>query len=300
MREIYRFPSVAFRPDEYLRAKTTDEVVAFLKKHGEEARIVGGGVTLHELGAMGLLSRVTKLVDIQQLGLDYVKVESGTIRIGASTPIRHIVDNDLFKREAGLRAIAEAADFVPIQVVNVATIAGAVCTGLLILSLPPALLAADAKLKCLSSEGERILPLDDFYVDYFLTELKGDEFVTEVQIPRPGARVGSAFKYEKLLAVDYPIGSVAVRVSLDERGKCQECRVATGSLGRIPTRVKKVEEVLARTSVDEDTIEKASAVLSKEIEAVSDLRASADYRRRLAGLLFKEAARMAVSRGKGE
>jgi CO/xanthine dehydrogenase FAD-binding subunit len=71
MGEIYRFPSVAFRPDEYLRAKTTDEIVAFLKEHGEEARIVGGGVTLHELGAMGLLSRVTKLVDIQQLGLDY-------------------------------------------------------------------------------------------------------------------------------------------------------------------------------------------------------------------------------------
>ena len=53
-------------------------------------------------------------------------------------------------------------------------------------------------------------------------------------------------------------------------------------------------------SVADGAIEKASAVLSKEIEAVSDLRASADYRRRLAGLLFKEAARMAVSRGKGE
>jgi carbon-monoxide dehydrogenase medium subunit len=297
---MFKSPYVGFRPDEYIRAKTVDEVVRVLSKHGEEARIVGGGITLHELGAMGLLSRVKKLVDIQQLTLDYVKVQDGVIRIGASTPIRKIADHGSFTREAGLRAVGEAANFIPIQVANNATVAGALCSGLPILSLPPALMAVDANLKCVGSGGERVVPLDSFYADYFLTDLRSDEFVTEIQVSGPRIRDGSAFKYDKILEVDYPIGSVAVRVTLDKEGRCQECRVATGSLGRTPMRVKKVEERLLRNRLEDDLVDKAAEMLSKEIDPVSDLRASAEYRRRLAHVLFKEAVNSAVSRAKGE
>jgi carbon-monoxide dehydrogenase medium subunit len=300
MGEIYRFPSVAFRPDEYVRAKTLDEVRAVLKKFGDEARIVGGGVTLHELGAMGLLSRVRKLVDIQQLALDYVKPEADIIRIGASATIRQIAHHELFRREPGLRAIHEAGDFLPVQVTNLATVAGAICTGLPILSLPPALLAVGGTVKCVGSEGEREVPLDKFYMDYFLTELRSDELVTEIRIPRPGARDGSAFRCEKILAVDYPIASVAVKVSLGDQGRCEACAVAIGSLGRVPMRVNKVEDKLQGTSVNEEAVETAALILSKEIEPVSDLRASAEYRRRIARLLLREAFNSALSRARGE
>jgi carbon-monoxide dehydrogenase medium subunit len=296
MSEVYRFPAVALRPDEYLQAKSVEEVTSILKKYGEEARIVGAGITLHELGVMGMLSGVKKLVDIQQLGLDYVESSADVIRVGASTPVHKIRDHDLFKREPALRAIGDASDFVPIQIVNTATIAGQICTGLPILSLPTALLAVDASVKCVSSEGERLVPLNSFYVDYFLTDLKPEEFVTEVQIPKQPGRSASAFKYEKLSAADYPLGSVGTRLALDEQGKCQDCRVATGSLGRTPMRVKKVEESLLRSDLDSQTLAKAGEILSKEIDPISDLRASADYRRKLARALFKEAAEMAISR----
>lgn len=298
MGEIYRYPAVAFRPDEYVQAKTVDEVKSILKKSGEEVRIVGGGITLHELGVMGMLSGVKKLVDIQQLNLDYVEILGDATRIGASTPLHKIRDHEMFKREPALRAVNEASDFVPVQIVNAATIAGQICSGLPILCLPTALMAVDATVKCVSWEGERTVPLNVFYLDYFLTDLKPEEFVTEVQIPKQPGRSGSAFKYEKLSAADYPMGSVAVRVTLDEQGKCQDCRVATGSLGRTPMLMKKVGESLLKNKLDNQTIARAGDLLSKEIDPITDLRASADYRRNLARVLFKEAAEMAISRVK--
>lgn len=298
MSEIYRYPAVAFRPDEYLQAKTVDEVVSILKKSGEEARIVGAGITLHELGVMGMLSGVKKLVDIQQLGLDYIESSGDITKLGASTPLHKIRDHELFGRVPALRAINDASDFVPVQIVNAATIAGQICTGLPILSLPTALMAVDASVKCVSWEGERVVPLHSFYVDYFLTDLKPEEFVTEVQIPKQPGRSASAFKYEKLSAADYPMGSVAVRVGLDEQGKCLDCRVATGSLSRTPMRIKKVEESLIKSKLDNETLARAGDLLSKEIDPITDLRASADYRRKLAKVLFKEVAEMAISRVK--
>ncbi len=298
MSEIYRYPAVAFRPDEYLQAKTVDEVVSILKKFGEDVRIVGAGITLHELGVMGMLSGVKKLVDIQQLGLDYIESSGDITKLGASTPLHKIRDHELFGRVPALRAINDASDFVPVQIVNAATIAGQICTGLPILSLPTALMAVDASVKCVSWEGERVVPLHSFYVDYFLTDLKPEEFVTEVQIPKQPGRSASAFKYEKLSAADYPMASVAVRVGLDEQGKCMDCRVATGSLGRTPMRMKNVEESLIKSKLDNETLARAGDLLSKEIDPITDLRASADYRRKLAKVLFKEVAEMAISRVK--
>lgn len=100
MTEVYRFPAVAFRPDDYLTPKTVEDVVSILKEHGEEARIIGAGITLHELGVMGMLSGVKKLVDIQQLGLDYIESSGDLTKLGASTPIFKIRDHDLFKRDS--------------------------------------------------------------------------------------------------------------------------------------------------------------------------------------------------------
>jgi len=297
MGEIYRKPAVGFRSEEYVRVQSVEEAFSYLKKYGEEARIIGGGITLHELGVMGSLSRVKKLIDIQQLKLDYINSEDRSIKIGASTPVYKIRDHEVF-RTVALRALAEASDFVPVQVVNNATIGGEICTGLPILSLPPALLALDSSVKCVSADGERIIPLDNFYVDYFLTELRSDELVKEISIPVPSAKTGSAFKYEKITAADYPMGSVAVRFSIDQRGKCTECRVSTGSLCRIPMRAKKTEKMLEGTDLNKQTLDKAANEISKEIDPISDLRASADYRRRLARVLFVETAEIALNRTK--
>lgn len=202
----------------------------------------------------------------------------------------------IFSNETALRAINDAADFVPLQVVNAATIAGQICAGLPMLSMPTALMALDATVKCVSSEGERVVPLDSFYVDYFLTDLKPEEFVTEVQIPKQPARSASAFKYEKMSAADYPLGSVAIRITPNERGECQDCRVATGSLGRIPMRAKKVEQSLMKSNLDNQSLSRAGSLLSNEIDPITDLRATADYRRKLARSLFMEASEIAISR----
>ena len=296
MSEVYRFPAVAFRPDEYVRAKTVEDVVSILKEHGDTARVIGAGITLHELSVMGMLSGVKKLVDIQQLGLDYIEVSAELTKLGASTPMFKLRDHEIFKREQALRAISDAADFVPLQVVNAATIAGEICAGLPILSLPTALMVVDAKIKCLSWEGDREVPLENFYVDYFLTDLKPEEFVTEVRIPKQPAKSASAFKYEKMSAADYPLGSIAIRITVNEHDECQDSRVATGSLGRIPMRVKKVEESLNKTNLDNQSLARAANLLSKEIDPITDLRATGDYRRKLARSLFMDACEMAINR----
>jgi CO/xanthine dehydrogenase FAD-binding subunit len=289
MPKVFTKPYSEFRPDEYIRANTREEVVSLLKHYGDGARVVGAGITIHEMAVLGFLSQVKKLIDITGLGLDYVSPEDSWIKVGASTPLRKLGETEPFASKAEYQVVHEAVSTIPIQVSNAATLGGNICSAVPIVSMPPVMMSLGAEVALLGSSGERTLPLDELYEDYLITKMKPDEFVTEVRIPVKKARGSSTYVAEKTVAVDYPTVSVSAAVWEDADGRVAEGRIAVGSVGRIPARLKQAEASLKSAKLDQAAIDKAADSAAKEAEPSGDLRASPEYRRVLVRYLTRRA-----------
>lgn len=289
MTRVYVKPYSEFRPDEYIRAKSKDEVVALLKRYGDAARVVGAGITIHEMGVLGFLPQVKKLIDIKGVGLDYITADSQWIKVGGSTTVASMSEHSLFRNQPYYQAVSEAVDTFPVQVANAATIAGNICSAVPIVSMPPVLMTLDAQVVLAGSAGERILPVEGLYEDYLITKIRPDEFLTEVQIPIRQGRGASTYVAEKTVAADYPTVSMSVSVSVDDGGKVKDCRIAVGSVGRTARRLPEAEKVLRGAKLEEQAYTKVGETAAKEIDPSADLRASHEYRRVLTKYLAKKA-----------
>ena len=123
--------SQAFRPKEYFRPTSIEETVQLLSKFGERSKIIGGGTGIYEVAHRGLLSEVQCLIDISLLQLDRIAVGNSSVTIGATTTMSEIVDSVELSRMGELSALFEALRVIqPLQVKNVATIGGAICTAI--------------------------------------------------------------------------------------------------------------------------------------------------------------------------
>jgi len=289
MPRVYVKPYSEFRPDEYIRARSKEEVVSLLKQYGEAARVVGAGITIHEMGVLGFLPQVKKLIDVRAVGLDYITVSGQWIKVGGSTTVGNMADHEIFRNQPIYQAVSEAADTFPLQVANAATLAGNICSAVPIVSIPPVLMALDAQVILLGSSGERILPVEGLYEDYLITKMKPDEFLTEVQIPVKEGRGASVYLAEKTVAADYPTVSMSVSVFLDDSGKVKDCRIAVGSVGRTARRLPEAEKTLRGEKMEKQSYAKAGEAAAKEIDPSADLRASHEYRRVLTKYLTKKA-----------
>jgi len=289
MPRVYVKPYSEFRPDEYIRAKNKEEVVSLLKQYGEAARVVGAGITIHEMGVLGFLPQVKKLIDVRAVGLDYITVSGQWIKVGGSTAVGSMADHEIFKNQPIYQTVSEAADSFPLQVANAATIAGNICSAVPIVSMPPVLMTLDAQVVLLGSSGERILPVEGFYEDYLITKMKPDEFLTEVQIPLREGKGASVYVAEKTVASDYPTVSLSASVFLDDGGRVKDCRIAVGSVGRTARRIPEAEKTLRGAKMEAQSYARAGEAAAKEIDPSADLRASHEYRRVLTRYLTKKA-----------
>jgi len=290
---------LSFKPDEYIKVETIEDVTNLLQEHGEAAAILAGGTEIHELAEKDMIPQVKKIIDIERLELNYIESEAEFIRIGASTNLRSIRDYPLFQKEGAYTALHEAGSVLPLQVVGLGTIGGNVCSGLPILNFPAVISAMDAEMKTISSEGEGTIPANKFFLDYFLTALQPNEFVTEIRIPVFPENTGSVFLTFKLLTVEFPVVSITARVTLNTDETCKDARIVCGSVGRIPLRVKSAEGKLIGKRLEDKAIRKASEAVYKEIDPISDLRASSEYRKELCRTLTKEALLKAKDRAIG-
>lgn len=292
--------SQAFKPNIYLRPETEAEVSEYLKKYGERSRIIAGGTGIYEVAHRGLLSDVEVLIDITRLSLSYIKQESDRLLIGACTTMSSMIESTEMISHAELAAIKDALNVIqPLQVKNVATIAGAVCTSLPFFDLPVALLSLDAKVT-ISPQG-RQTELSEFIQGYFAVDLGPGEFVREVELPLAKRDEIRASGFEKFAMTgdDWALVNCGVSLKLDNAGKIRKASIAYGGgVGERPKRVTKIEELLAGVSVsDEHEIRSIfESNIASELEFVSDIRASAEYRTQLAKVLGRRAVLKAGER----
>lgn len=281
--------SSSFRPQRYLKPASTQEVLAILSEHGAKARIIGGGTTIHELAFRGLLTDVQVLVDLERLNLNYVMEEQERIRIGASVTFSDLTRQPSIQPPA-YRAITDALRAIrPLQVKNVATMAGCLCGAIPYYDMPTALMAVGATLVIQGVSGTRTVSLDEFYQGYFLTALQPGEFVAEVQLPRLPKGAGSAFQKFSVTADDWAIINVGTGLQITPNQVCKDAAVAVG--GGVEGALKRVSP--AETRLQGHKLESASIRDAAEAAAISvpvseDIRASRTYRRHLVKVLVEK------------
>ncbi len=223
------------------------------------------------------------------------------IRIGALTRVADLLHDPVVARDLPLLAEV-AAGFASPQIRNLATIGGNVCNAAPSADLALPLLVLDATAEVRGKSGRRKIALSEFFRGVNRTALRSGEILTAIVVPRPRGRTGMAHaKLGVRKAMDLAFVGIAAAVQVSPDGKkCRRARVALGSVAPTPRRAPKAEAVLEGQVVTGQLIDEAAEAAVSAARPVTDLRASADYRREMTHVLTRRALREAFRRAEKE
>jgi aerobic carbon-monoxide dehydrogenase medium subunit len=280
---------------EYLRPKTVPEAVAMLQQHGDEAKILSGGQSLIPMMKLRL-ARPGFLIDINRIsGLSYVKEEGGYLKIGGLTREAELESSPLVRSKYPI-LLDTAHVIADPQVRNMATVGGNLAHGDPANDHPATMVALGAQVIATGPKGERVIPIEDFFVSLFATALQHEEILTEIRIPVPAARSGGAyFKLERKVG-DFATAAVAAQLTLDEKGVCQSVGIGLTNVGPTPVKARKAEEFLRGKDSDESNIAQAAQLAADESTPSPDLRGPVEYKKGLVKELTKRALTRALER----
>ena len=279
---------------EYLRPKTIPEAVALLQQHGDDAKILSGGQSLIPMMKLRL-ARPAVLIDINRIaGLSYIKEDGGFLKIGGLTREAELEASPVLSKYPLLLDTAHV--IADPQVRNIATVGGNLAHGDPANDHPATMMALGAQIVATGSKGERVIPIDEFFVTLFTTALKHDEILTEIRIPIPPAKSGGAYVKLERKVGDFATAAVAVQLTLDGGGAIQKIGIALTNAGPTPIRAKKAEDALRGKKPDAAAIAQAAQLASDDAQPGADLRGPVAYKKGLAKELTKRALAIALQR----
>jgi carbon-monoxide dehydrogenase medium subunit len=274
-------------------------VLAELQEAGDEGKAIAGGTALVIL-MMQRLVRPRRLIGLRRVaGLDRIEIADGRIRIGALATHRDIETSPVIRTR--LPVLAETLSRVAtLRIRNVATIGGCLAHADPNQDPPVTLLALDARVRIAGPQGERQLPLDEFFLDYYQTALRPGELVVAVDVPLPAPGSASAFhKFLPRTADDYATVAVAAAITLTPEGVCREARIGLGAVGPTPLRARDAETILIGERLSDRLLAAAAEAARRIVDPVADPRGSAEYKRQMAGVFVRRALRGAWDRAAG-
>lgn len=280
---------------EYLRPKTLPEAVAMLQQHGDDAKILSGGQSLIPMMKLRL-ARPSHLIDINRVsGLSYVKEDGGFLKIGGLTREAELESADLVHKKYPL-LLDTAKVIADPQVRNMATVGGNLAHGDPANDHPATMMALGAQIVATGAKGERVIPIDDFFVTLFTTALQHDEILTEIRIPVPPPKSGGAYVKLERKVGDFATAAVAVQLTLDAGGAVQNIGVALTNAGATPIRAKAAEDALRGKKPDAALIAQAAQLAMDAAQPSADLRGPVEYKKGLIKELTKRALNRAIER----
>lgn len=285
---------------DYSAPDTLAEALAELEEAGEDGRAIAGGTALMIL-MMQRLVRPRRVVSLRRLpGLDRVDAADGAITIGALATHRDLETSPVIRRR--LPVLAETLSRVAtIRIRNVATIGGCLAHADPNQDPPVALLALDARVRIAGRRGERQLPVEEFFVDYYQTALRPGELVVAVDVPVPSRDSASAFqKFLPRTADDYATVAVAATITVTAAGVCRAARIGLGAVGATPLRAHDAETILVGERLSDHVLAAAAEAAMRVADPITDPRGSADYKRQMAGVFVRRAIRAAWERAAGD
>ncbi len=277
----------------YYRVTSLNEALKLVNEL-EDFKVVAGGTDL--VMDLKIKRYIPKnIIDISRVKeLDYIVDEGDKIRIGALTRLQEIVDSPIIREKAYV--LAEAVNqMASWQIRNMATIGGNLCNASPAADTAPPLYVLNAELKLISVEGERIVPVTKFFHGPRKTELKKNELLAEIIIPVEKDAGASAIKLGRRNAFTLSIVAVATLVKVSDN-KFADVRVALNSVAPTPVRAPSVEKALIDKEVSLEAVEEASKLVVNDIKPISDVRASADYRREMSIVLTRDSLLRSLER----
>lgn len=265
----------------YAKARSVDDAIRLLGGHQGEAKLLAGGQSL--IATLNMrLSHPSLLVDINGVaGLDGVSVKDGTVEIGAMT--RHVVlerSSDIAKHAP---LIARAMPHIAHPAIrNRGTIGGSVAYADPAAELPACLVALGAEIEIAGKGGKRAVKAGDFFKGLFETALGTHDVLTAVRFPAAGAGTRAGFAELARRHGDYAMVGLAAVAKANGKS-LSDVRLVYFGVGATPVRVRKAEDALAGGSIDD-------AVKALDLDPTSDIQATAEVKKHLAGVLLRRVA----------
>ncbi|MGA1581649.1 MAG: FAD binding domain-containing protein [Saprospiraceae bacterium] len=283
---------------DYAAPGTLEEAFALLEEYGDEAKILAGGHSLIPMMKLRF-AEPGRLIDINNIpGLSYIKEEDGYLKIGAMTRESDLERSDLIpgKYQIFLDASKLIAD--P-QVRNMGTIGGNIAHGDAANDHPAVMLAMRAEVVISSSEGSRVVPIDEFFYGFYMTAVQPHEILTEIRIPIPGQHTGNAYHKLERKVGDYATAGVAAQIGMDAQGVCTYAGIGLTNVNPVPMVASRSEELLKGNVLTDDLIAQAAQYASEDCNPSSDLRGDEDFKREMVKVLTKRIINKAIERAKG-
>ena len=281
----------------YFPARTVNEACDLLSQYGEEAKLLGGGQSLVTLMKQDFVSPLY-LIDIKGISdLDYIRYDKiDGLRIGALTTHRSLETSDIVQEKFSiLTQMEHTLASVPVR--NWGTAGGNLAHADPASDLAPTLLSLKAEVTLTGPHGERVVSLDDFFVDYFETALQSDELLTEIHVPNSSRGGGFFYKFARR-ATDLAVVSMAVNLvrDPDNRDLCKDIRIVMGSVGSTPLRSKRAEDLLKGQTLTDTLTEEAARVSAEDAQPTSDINGSEEYKREIVHVLVRRTIKEAAAR----
>jgi len=238
------------------------------------------------------------LIDINRLNdLRYIEERGDHLAVGAMTLENSLEDSSVVRSSYPLLYDTAVVIADPL-VRNMATVGGNIAHADPANDHPATMLAYDATVVAKGPNGERTIPIDDFFTGLFENALGEDEILTEIRIPKPAANSGGAYIKMERKVGDYAISAAAVQLRL-EGDTVKEARIGLTNVSAVPMRAKGAEAELVGKAASDAVLEAAGKAAAAECDPSADLRGSADYKRDLTRVLVKRSIQKAVARAKG-
>jgi len=276
-----------------------DEAVALLKEKGRDTFVMAGGTDLlikrrHQMIHPQTIVSIKKIKGLNRLSFNRKK----GLTIGATVLLGDVAKHRTICKT--YPAIAKAAgNTANVQIRNMGTVVGNLCNASPAADNAPALLALNAELNIVGPQGERVLPLEDFFIGPGATALQPAEIVTSVFVPTPPPGSGTTYLHLSARArVDCSAASTGVFLML-KGTRVANARIFIGACGPTPMRMPKTEKKLIGNKMTKAIAEKAGLQASKESKPISDVRANEDYRSQVVAVLVKRAILEAYQLARG-
>jgi carbon-monoxide dehydrogenase medium subunit len=259
---------------------------------------MSGGQSLLPLLKLRLGS-AEHVVDIGRIpGLDYLREEGGFLRIGGRTREVALERSELIQKRYPI--LFDTAQVIADPLVrNRATIGGNLAHGDPANDHPATMLALRAQVVASGPNGERVIPIDEFFLGLFTTALQPDEILTEIRVPAPANGSGGAYLKLERKVGDYATAAAAAQVTM-EAGRVVRAGLALTNAGPVPTRAEAAEKFLTGKSADEKTLAEAARLAAEATSPSADRRGAVDYKKEMARVLATRALKKAVQRAGGK
>jgi carbon-monoxide dehydrogenase medium subunit len=287
-------------PFEYYAPKTVDEALAHLAEYGYDAKVLAGGQSLIPMMNFRL-AQPSVLVDINNIDeLFYIREhDEGGLCIGAMARHNQVETSSLVANRAAL--ISDAMPHIAtVQVRSRGTFGGSIAHADPSAELTAVSVALEGSFLLRNQKGERWVSANEFFVGLFTSALEPDELLIEAKFPALPERTGCALVEVARRPHDFALVGVAAVVTLEKDNRCQQARLVFFSVGDGPVIAHQAAELLNGKELTPESMRAAAETAAKrDVDPGSDIHATAEYRRHLAGVLSFRALTKAYERARG-